>query len=194
MHRDLHKSWVSPDIKRAPRLLFVSDADTYDVDIFTMPAMKLKGTLTGFDKPSGLCNDRHGNIWVVNDGSSQISQYSRTGTLLKTIDDDGYWPVGCSVNKSNGDLAVANIRNTGDEPGNVMVYPSGSDPGKPFTNPDQTEYYYPAYDKKGNLYVDGRGGSSNDVMISLCPAGNNACSTLNVSGATLNVPGGLQLE
>ncbi len=193
VHRDLHKSGVSPDVKRARRLLFVSDADSYDVYIFSMPGLKLKGTLTGFDKPSGLCSDQHKNIWVVNNGNSQISLYSRTGMLLKTIDDSGYWPVGCSVNNKNGDLAVANIRSTSDGPGNVTIYPSGTDPGTVLANPTQTEYYYPAYDSDGNLYVDGRGGQSNDVMISVCPAG-DSCSTLNVSGATLNVPGGLNWD
>jgi hypothetical protein len=190
VHRDLHKSWVSPDAKRMTRLLFISDADSNDVYIFAPRGLKLEGTLTGFDKPAGLCSDKSGNIWIVNNGSSQIELYSRAGTLLKTIDDSGYWPVGCSVNSKNGDLAVANIRTTTDGTGNVMIYPDGSEPGSALGNPVQTEYYYPAYDTNGNLYVDGRGGQYNDVMISICPAG-GSCSTLNVSGATLNVPGGL---
>ena len=46
MNTDHHKSWVSPDARRAPRLLFVSDIATNDVYILTMPAMALKGTLT----------------------------------------------------------------------------------------------------------------------------------------------------
>jgi len=51
VHPDHHKSWVSPDVKKARRLLFVSDDSTNDVYIFTMPAMALKGTLTGFTDP-----------------------------------------------------------------------------------------------------------------------------------------------
>ena len=190
VHRDLHKSWVSPDVRKAPRLLFISDVDTDDVYIFKMPAMKLKGTLTGFDQPSGMCSDRNGNIWVTNTKSAQITQYSRGGILLKTLDDSGYYPVGCAVNKKNGDLAVANIRTTSDAPGNVTVYTNGSDP-ETLVNPGQSEYYYPAYDTKGNLYVNGRGGSSNAYMLSECSSGSGSCSTLNISGATVNVPGGL---
>jgi hypothetical protein len=187
---DHHKSWVSPDVKKARRLLFISDIDTNDVYIFTMPAMKLQGTLTGFDGPQGMCSDRTGNIWVNNTNSAEIQQYSRNGKLLKTIDDSGYYPIGCDVNKKNGDLAVTNIRTTSGEPGNVTVYSSDSDP-QTLANPDQTEYYFPAYDTKGNLYVNGRGGSSNAIMISECPSGSSSCSTLTVSGVTLNVPGGL---
>ncbi|MGA7202344.1 MAG: hypothetical protein WBX26_10975 [Candidatus Cybelea sp.] len=187
---DHHKSWVSPDVKKAPRLLFISDINTDDVYIFTMPAMKLQGTLTGFDGPQGMCSDRSGNIWVNNTKSAVIQQYSRNGKLLKTIDDSGYYPIGCAVNKKNGDLAVTNIRTTSGEPGNVTVYSNGSDP-RTLANPDQTEYYFPAYDTKGNLYVNGRGGSSNGIMISECRSGSSSCSTLTVLGVTLNVPGGL---
>jgi hypothetical protein len=189
-HPDHHKSWVSADAKKAPRLLFISDTDTNDVYIFTMPAMKLHGTLTGFDGPQGMCADRSGNIWVVNTKSAEIQQYSRGGKLLKTVDDFGNYPVGCAVNMKNGDLAVANIRSTGGEAGHVTVYSSDSDP-QMLVNPDQTEYYFPAYDTKGNLYVNGRGGNSNDMMISECRSGSGSCSTLTVSGVTLNVPGGL---
>jgi hypothetical protein len=187
---DHHKSWVSPDVKKAPRLLFISDINTDDVYIFTMPAMKLQGTLTGFDGPQGMCSDRSGNIWVNNTKSAVIQQYSRNGKLRKTIDDSGYYPVGCAVNTKNGDLAVTNIRTSSGEPGNVTVYSNGSDP-RTLANPDQTEYYFPAYDTKGNLYVNGRGGSSNGIMISECRSGSSSCSTLTVSGVTLNVPGGL---
>ncbi|MFY9738130.1 MAG: hypothetical protein WAK11_03665 [Candidatus Cybelea sp.] len=187
---DRDKSWVSPDVKKAPRLLFVSDIDTNDVYIFTMPAMKLHGKLTGFDGPQGICTDRSGNIWVVNTQGAEIQHYSRNGTLLKTIDDSGYYPVGCAVNMRNGDLAVANIRTTSGESGHVTIYSSDSDP-QTLANPDQTEYYFPTYDTKGDLYVGGRGGDSNDVMISECRSGSRSCSTLTISGTTLNVPGGL---
>lgn len=190
VHPDHRKSWVSPDVKKAPRLLFISDIDTNDVYIFTMPAMKLQGTLTGFDGPQGMCSDRRGNIWVNNTQSAEIQQYSRNGKLLKTIDDSGYYPIGCAVNKKNGDLAVTNIRTTSGEPGNVTVYSSSHDPQE-LANPDQTEYYFPAYDTKGDLYVNGRGGNSNGIMISECRSGSSSCSTLTVAGVTLNVPGGL---
>lgn len=58
---DHHKSWVSPDVKRARHLLFISDDSSQDVYIFTMPAMKLTGTLTGFNGPQGMCTDNQGN-------------------------------------------------------------------------------------------------------------------------------------
>ena len=106
---DHHKSWVSPDVKRAPRLLFISDDSTQDVYIFTMPAMQLKGTLTGFNAPQGMCTDKQGNIWIVNTGTAQGLKYSRTGKQLGSVSDPSGTPVGCAVNPTNGDLALSDI-------------------------------------------------------------------------------------
>ena len=82
---DHDKSWVSPDAKRAPRLLFISDYGAGDVSIFSLPGLTLKGTLTGFSFPEGECSDASGNIWIANTGASQMLLYTRTGTLVKTL-------------------------------------------------------------------------------------------------------------
>lgn len=190
---DHHKSWVSPDIKRAPRILFVSDYGVNDVYMFLMPDMKLKGTLTGFSGPQGMCTDSSGNIWITNTNTSQIFQYSRTGTLLKTLSDPNEYPVGCSVNRTNGDLAVSNIINTSGYPGNVTIYKNATGSGTPITNGNQYEYFFPAYDKDGNLYVDGFSNSFT-FILSECPSGSSSCSTLNISGGTLYFPGGVNWD
>jgi len=57
MKPDRRKSWVSPDVKRAPRVLFVTDYALGDVDVFTLPTLALKGVLTGFNGPQGECTD-----------------------------------------------------------------------------------------------------------------------------------------
>jgi NHL repeat len=193
VHRDHHKSWVSPDVKLAPRLLFVADDDTDDVYIFTMPAMALKGTLTGFSEPQGMCQDGSGNIWVTNTETSQIFQYSRTGTLLKTLDDPDEYPVGCAVNKSNGDLAVTNIISTTGGVGNVEIYADATGTPTAVTNPDQYEYFFPAYDPSGNLYFDGESTSFTFILSEL-PSGSSSAHTLSISGGTLYFPGGVNWD
>jgi hypothetical protein len=193
VHPDHSKSWISPDVARAPRLLFVSDDGTNDVLIFTMPAMALKGTLTGFSEPQGMCSDASGNIWITNTSTSQVFQYSRTGQLLKTLSDADYFPVGCAVNRSNGDLAVTNIVNVSDEPGNVMIYKGGTGSGSPLTNSNQYEYFFPTYDASGNLWVDGFSNSF-EYILSVCPASGDSCNTASLSGGTLYFPGGLNWD
>jgi hypothetical protein len=41
-------SWIAPDAKKSKTLLYVADQDANDVDVYSYPAGKLKGTLTGF--------------------------------------------------------------------------------------------------------------------------------------------------
>ena len=58
LHRDRRKSWIAPEAKRRPRLMFASDSEHGDVYIYSLPDMTLKGTLTGFYEPQGLCSTR----------------------------------------------------------------------------------------------------------------------------------------
>ncbi|MGA8574312.1 MAG: hypothetical protein WB609_01335 [Candidatus Cybelea sp.] len=190
---DHHKSWVSPDVKRAPRLLFVSDPSAGDVFIFTMPAMQLKGTLTGFNGPQGLCSDKQGNIWIVNTGTSQALKYSRAGQLLGSVSDPSGTPAGCAVNPTNGDLAVSDILGTSGA-GGVEVYHNGSGSPTRYSNPSQYEYFFPAYDTDGNLYVDGFTYPSFVVMFSELPSGSGTMHTVNYSGGTIGFPGGVNWD
>lgn len=189
MRRDTGKSHVSPDAKLAHRLLFVSDDSTYDVYIFSLPKMALKGTLTGFDDPQGMCSDKSGNIWITNTESQDIVQYSRTGTLLSTLSDPNGYPVGCAVNKANGDLAVTNIFDYPSGNGSVNVYANATGTPTVYSNPSQTENFFDAYDSSGNLYVDGFGNSG--FSLSELPSGSSTMSTVNISGGTIYFPGGM---
>lgn len=188
VHRDTGKSHVSPEAKALPRLLFIADDGTDDVLIFSMPAMALMGTLTGFSEPQGMCSDKSGNIWITNTGTLQIYQYSRTGTLLNTLSDPSGDPVGCAVNKKNGDLAVTNIfNNTGDA--TVEIYANATGTPTAYNNPSQTENFFDAYDSSGNLYVDGFGNSG--FSLSELPNGSSTMSTVHLSGGTIYFPGGV---
>jgi hypothetical protein len=193
VHSDRHKSWVSPDAKLAPRILFVSDDTSNDVYLFRLPNFTLIGTLTGFAEPQGMCEDASGSIWISNTSTSQMFLYSRTGTLMKTLSDAGEFPVGCAVNRANGDLAVTNLITTGGGNGDVLVFPGGTGTGTPLQNPSQLEYFFPAYDANGNLYVDGFS-TSGYYILSECPSGSSSCSTLTVSGASIHFPGGLNWD
>jgi len=187
LHRDTGKSHVSPGAKAVPRLLFISDIGTDDVYIFSLPAMAVMGTLTGFSEPQGMCTDKAGNIWITNTGTLQIYQYSRTGTLLKTLSDPNGDPVGCAVYKANGDLAVTNIFNNSG-PATVEVYANATGTPTAYNNASQSENFFDAYDNQGNLYVDGFDNSG--FSLSVLPNGSSTMSTIHITGGgTISFPG-----
>jgi hypothetical protein len=192
VHKDHRKSWISPEARRAPRLLYVSDDGTNDIDIFTMPGLALKGQLTGFSEPQGMCSDASGNIWVANTGTNQLLQLSRSGSLLKTLSDPTGFPVGCAVNRLNNDLAVTNIIGNPSGDGNVVVYANSTGTPQAFADPSVFEYFFPAYDNDGNLYVDGEG-SAGFALMELA-AGSSTFSNITISGGTLVFPGGVNWD
>ncbi len=191
VHSDHHKSWVSPDAAKAPRLLFLSDSGTNDVDIYTMPGLALKGTLTGWNEPQGECSDKNGNVWVTNTNSTQIVLLSRTGTTLGTLSDPDGYPVGCAVNPTNGDLAVTDIFDFS-EAGGVLIYKQGSGSPTRISNPAQYEYFFDGYDASGNLYVDGFSYPSFTFTISVLPSGSSTMTSATISGTQPAFPGMVQ--
>jgi len=192
IHPNRAKSWISPDAKNVPRLLFISDYGASDVDIFSMPDMTLKGTLTGFSFPEGECNDTNGNIWIANTGGQQLLLYSRTGSLLKTLNISGEYPAACAVSRSNGDLAVANIESSTAGPGNIMVFPNGSGSGTAYTNSSISEYFFVGYDRAGNLYFDGTDATRTSSYLAELPAGSSNTELINLTNGTLHLAGFVQ--
>jgi hypothetical protein len=188
---DHHRSWVSPDVKLLPRLLFESDFVRGTVTIYKLPELRIKGVITGFDGPQGECADASGNIWVAVTRAQQIVKLSRAGSILSTLSDSTGFPIGCAVNQSNGDLAVTNIFNLSIGPGDVLVYPGGSGSPISLSNSAQSLYYFAGYDGNGNLMVDGFDSSGN-FILSECPAGSSGCGTVTLSGGTVYYPGMVQ--
>lgn len=191
IHRDHHKSRIAPDTRMRPRLLFVSDPGAGDVYIFTMPALALKGTITGLGQPQGECSDNSGNVWVADTINRELDQYSRAGALLNTLSDPTGLPLSCAVNLSTGDLAVTQIPDGADD-GGVLVYPNATyPPTEELHNPSQSTYYFAGYDPSGNLYVSGTD-FSGAYMLSEAPAGSTTMSTITISGGTIFFPGMVQ--
>lgn len=122
---DRGPSWIGSDARKRSPHLWISDSVNGDVDIFTMPKLKLTGTLKGFKEPQGLCTDKQSNVWIVATADRKIYEYSRSGkNLLKTIKDNSGYPASCAINQRNGDLAITNIISSDNpyEPGNLMIY------------------------------------------------------------------------
>lgn len=188
---DRGPSWTSPEARTAHRVLAVSDDSTNDLYFFSLPKFKLVGKITGLAQPQGLCEDANGNVWVINAGSGAFQLYSLDGTLLKTLNDQGsYYPAGCAVNKATGDLAVTNTMGFFGGSGNLMVFPNGSGQPKVLTDKKEFNFYFPAYDDKGNLFVDGLNVQGRFVMTK-CDGGTSPCREVDISGGKPRFPGGL---
>jgi hypothetical protein len=189
-HPDRQKSWISPDAKRATRLAFLSDLATGDIYIFALPKFTLKGTLTGFSQPQGMCSDTSGNVYVANTEATQVIEMSRTGELLKTYADSYGFPVGCAVDPTTGNLAVADISGVSGG-GQVLVFPSGSHTPIVLSNPAEYSYYFVGYGPNGALWTSGRD-ITGAYIVSACGA--SACSTITLSGGTIYFPGPVQWD
>jgi hypothetical protein len=153
---DQRGSWVAPGITKVKPLIYVSDDGTNEVYIYGYPGGKRLGQLAGFNFPEGLCTDANGDVFVANDNTSTILEYGHgRATLKATLSDTGYFPIGCSVDPTTGNLAVTNSYSTTSGAGSVAIYTNAS--GNPTFITDSV-LVHPrlcGYDPNGNLYVDG---------------------------------------
>jgi hypothetical protein len=194
------KSWISEDEKSEQPLLFAADAELNEIDIYSLPGMKLKGQLTGanIDYPQGLCSNAAGNVYVTEQGnmfsksdSPEIDEYSRTGSLLARIPDTYGFPMGCAVDPTSGALAVTDVVTAGELAGNVLVFSGSSSTPRVLINSTQYFYYFVGYGPHSSLWESG-GDIHGDGMLSHCGA--STCTTINVSGGTLSYSDGIQWD
>jgi hypothetical protein len=169
-HSDRGPSRMAPDAK-ASDLLYVSDVGTNDVYVYSYPKLKLKGTLTGFATPDGECVDKAGNVFITNFGTQQIFEYAHGGTnKTLTLSDPGYYPQGCAVDPTTGNIAVTNYSNSDSVRGNVAIYTGGGvAPAAYYTDDIMYEMFLCGYDTKGNLFVDGERLGSGGIVIAELP-------------------------
>jgi hypothetical protein len=192
VHPDPSESWISPDAVNAPALLYVSDSKSYDVYMYSFPALKLTGKLTGFFEPQGECSDKRGDVWIANTGSFQILEYARgRKNPIRSLSDPSGHPVSCAIDPITGNLAVTDLfGNSG--AGGVLVYKNAAGTPTPYSNPSQFYYYFDGYDAKGNLYVSGQS-RKRSYMLSVLPKGKKSMSTVTVRGGTIYFPGTVQI-
>lgn len=185
------KSWIAPDTKDERRLLFASDSGLEEVDIYSLPSMKLKGQLTGFSEPQGMCSDSGGNVYVADTSATEVDKYARTGSLLARYPDNYGLPVGCAVDPATGNVAVTDLVSGASGPGQVLVFSSPSSQPKILDNPSQYFYYFAGYGPRSSLWVSGRN-ASGEYILSRCSA--SSCATVRLSGGTLYFPGAVEWD
>jgi hypothetical protein len=167
-------------------LLYVSDAGTNGVYVFSYPKARYVGSLGGFlAEPHGVCADQAGNVFVTEFGqfyNSSVQEYAHGGTSpIATLDASGE-PEGCSVDPTTGNLAVA-IYSYG-YPTGVAVYPEAQGTPTLYTDPNFFEMTGCSYDNAGNLFVAGQNSAKGFALAEL-PAGSNSLTDIRVR-ATIN--------
>jgi hypothetical protein len=182
------ESWVDPQAISAP-LLYISDWSTNDVFMYNFSTKALVGTLTGFDGPYGQCVDASGSVWIADLNDSMLVQYAhgakKASRRLKTSGT----PIGCAINKNNGDLAVANFSTTAGK-GNIQIWPGGRVPPKTY---QPSKYYYlwpPAYNAAGDLFAEGQVLNGAYGLTEL-PKGASALRGVSLGGVKIHYGGGV---
>jgi hypothetical protein len=185
---DLEPSWVSPGAA-GKTLLYVSDWNTNSVFAYDFATRALVGRLKGFTAPYGQCVDAAGDVWISEFGVSDIVEYAHGGKRpIGTLQTDGH-PIGCAIDSKTGKLAVANFYAKG-AAGSIQVWKNAT--GTPQTYHSSTFYYLwpPAYDGKGNLFVEGQVHHGAYGLAELARGG-TALRNITLKGAAIRYAGGV---
>jgi hypothetical protein len=190
--RQVRASWMAPQAKRRT-LLYGAAFDSNGVYVYAYPKGTLVGTLTGFNGPQGECVDQSGNVFIANTGASQIIEYAHGAkNPTATLDDPNEYPVSCSVNPKNGDLAVTNILSGSGGPGSVSVFKKASGAPKTLSDANIHRMDFLGYDDKGNLFVDGTD-SSGGFRYAKLPSGRKKFVDITLDKA-IQFPGDVQYD
>ncbi len=180
---------------------FVSDVFGNAVNIFLqMGKHKIVGQITGLNGPWGLATDSAGNLYVVNDLSSNVAVYAPpyTGAPKLTLDDTGYGPQGVAVSPLGlVGVAACNVSSCASGSGSITIYAQNA------TSPCVTlaapatfaGVLNVAFDDKGNLYVQGLGPHSTGGVLGEIKGGCNATKIRSLTTTnTLGYTDGIQVD
>jgi hypothetical protein len=187
-----HASGILPQAKGRD-LLYVTANDL--IYVYTYPRGKLVGSFygSGSGDPLGLCVDSGGNVYVTFEYGDTV-EYAHGST--EPIQDWNVFssPLGCSVDPTTGNLAVANPQNNlSGGKGFVEVWNRATGSGQGYSYPHFSEPLWCGYDNAGNLFIEGifsRAGHSHPGLVEL-PKGGTALQNINVKDIAFGGGGGL---
>jgi hypothetical protein len=170
------QSWMQSKAAPAKALLYIADGATDDVFVYDYKTSQLVGTLHGMKQPYGMCVDAQGSVWITDLSAGAVVKYPH-GKIVqaKRFATDGR-AVGCSVDPTSGNLAVANVT-TSSGGGSIRVFSSSGHTD--YANPQCYTLEQPGYDSQGNLYVEAYS-PSNAVVVCELPHGGNALQPIAV--------------
>lgn len=189
---DHRASWMAPNATGRD-LLYISDAGANVVNIYSYPSGGSLGKLTGFTDPTGLCTDTDRDVWVVDTTLSALYEYPHGSKTRKaSLKANGTFNLlGCSVDPTTGNLAVAEI-GTPTALGGVWIFTNAKGTPKKYKTSAMNFAYFCGYDNAGNLFVDGLDGSGNFVLVEL-PSGSGTLETITLN-QSVGFPGGVEWD
>lgn len=175
-------------------LLYVADLSR--VRIFSYPAGRDKGKLTGFYFATGACVDQSGNVYITDQGQHAVFEYAHGGMKrLRTLHPG--LAFGCSIDPMTGNLAVADGATgpTGrGTAGNLAIYLSARGKPKYYRDSAFHFYYFCGYDNQGNLFMDGDATAEPySVVFAELPRGGSKLETITLNHS-LGYAGGVQWD
>lgn len=185
---------VLPNTSSSHDLLYVSEYGGGVLDVFSWPQAKYLYSISGLnsDPPEGLCVDKKGDVWVVEDGEHpQGQEFSHDGVSLGYLNDEGEEPYGCAVDPKTGDFAMTSEEGIYDQPGSVEVWKKAAGTATDYTDPAIELMLWCAYDDKGDLFVDGLPASGeSEFQLAELPKGGK--SLINIETKGIVFPGAIQ--
>jgi hypothetical protein len=179
---------IAPDAK-AQDLLYISDLGANDVAVYTYPKGSLVQKLTGFGSVAGLCSNKAGDVFVV-DEAGPVDVYAHGGsTPVRQLATSGA-TYGCSVDPKSGDLALTQL--SAYEHGAMAVYPKAKGNPKIYEDKAIDATWFCGYDGSGNLFADAWDRYGNVELVEL-PKGGKTFKKFRL-GKKFDTAGGVQWD
>ncbi len=177
-------------------LLYVTSARGRNVTIYSFDGPKhvrLVGTLNNFSGPTGLCVDKNQNVYIVDNGTEKLYKYARGGTKpIATLRDPYGPPISCAVDPLTGNLAVTTAFDSKSSNGSIAVYAKAKGMPKKYVDQNFGLPEYCAYDRGGNLFVDGYSNNGTQLFeFAELPKGGKSFNEIRIQGAQIFAPGGV---
>lgn len=194
---DRKQSWMTKPALAGGALLYVSDAVSGDVNVYSYKGQKIGvmvGQLTGFKQPDGLCSDGK-HVWVTNTNNQTVDEYAPGGTApIDVLQVGNYYPVGCAVDPTSGDLAVTDISSTSNSAGNIAVFADAQGLPNYFHSGNVYYYYFCSYDGSGNLWFDGQANATGTPFAFAELAKGDSIGNAVPLNQVINFPGAVQWD
>ena len=173
-------------------LLYLSNLEKKDVEIFSYPQGDYVGKLARLGAPRAECADAQGNVWIADTQGYDVVEYPHGASKPIAELSTPAAPHGCSLNVKGDTIAV-----TGGHGGIVLavyhhrVNGVWRDP-KTYADAAMKKVAFCGFDAKGNLFIDGIG---KDDSFHLAELPRNGTALVDIAvDASIARPGQVQWD